>query len=261
MELREAIGKVYQILDEERSNPTVRYSLRLESLAADSGLGQTLAIVTALAAPQDLARIRSMRPREIEEDPRKWKFESVNYNLLCALVSRVGEADRPGFLTAVADCLESSSGHAKCNRGIQPNWMGYVSEFPLIAEFCVRNGAKAKFLETLGELKPSMGLAVLLTHLEDMIALNFTVFTEVDYEVLKNAVQDLRLTAQGDYKLNRAAIQRSPESGLWAEIIQAASAIFEDSRKALYIYLKGFLLEGMNLEIIDPALKECYAAA
>lgn len=259
MELSYAIEKANQILDEERSCPTVGYSLNLEALKSKGPMGETLAMVSVLTEPQKLEIIRSRRPRQIEEDTRKWGFRSVNYNLLCALLSRLPEASRSAFLSAVMARLASVPGCAKSGESNQPNWRGYVSEFPAVAEFCVRNGAKFGLLKSLGESQCSIGLAVLLRHLEDMIALNFTVFAEPDYKTLTMAMSSLLATARKEFLAYQAEKRQATEPGLWAEIISATNAIIEECRKASYLYLRGVLLEGLNLEVNqDKAAVEGY---
>jgi hypothetical protein len=249
VELREAIDKANQILDEERSSPTVQYSLRLGATKPEGSFAEAMETLRLLAVPQQLEVIRSQRPRRIEEDPRKWGFKSVNYNLLCALLSRMPGDWRPAFCGAVLTRLNSSPGCSKSESGIQPSWRGYVSEFPLVAEFCVRSGDKRGLLQTLFTARPTVGLAVMLRHIEDMIALNFTVFEEADYKMLATAVSTLREAARKECAGNAALRTPIGEPGLHAETIAATGAIGEECRKALYLYLKGVLLEGFNLEL------------
>ena len=193
MELLDAINKANQILDEERSYPTIQYSLRLEGLKHKGSIGDALGVIAAVGGAQQLELIRSQRPRQIVEDPRTWEFKSVNYNLLCALLSRVPGDSRPAFLSSVLARLASKPGWSRSTGSIQPSWNGLVSEFPLIAEFCVRNGAKEGFFRVLAETMPDLGHAVLLRHIEDMIGLNFNVFAESDYKLLTTAITSHRL--------------------------------------------------------------------
>jgi hypothetical protein len=250
MELRDAIDKADQVLDEERSSPTVQYSLRLQAIKIDGPLGEALGVLTLAGESRKLQDIRSQRPRQIEEDPRKWEFKSVNYNLLCALLSRVPEDSRPAFLTSVLARLASKPGWSRSTKSIQPSWNGLLSEFPLIAEFCIRNGAKRDFLEYLFLVRTSIGLAVLLRHLEDMIALNFTVLTDSDYISLAVAIRTLGDTASQQLKVAMdEGINGSEMASLCGEILSAKNALQEECRKARYLLLNIELSEGLNLEV------------
>lgn len=260
MELRKAIDKANQILDEERWNPTVQYSLRLGAIKIDGPLGEALGVLTLAGEPRMLQNIRSQRPRQIEDNPRKWEFKSVNYDLLCALLSRVPEDSRPALRSAVVARLASRPGYSKPKANIQPSWNGLVSEFPLIAEFCTRSGAKEGFFRALGEMSLGYGHAVLLRHIEDMIALNFNVLDEGDYRVLTTAMISAGDTARKQLEL--CADETAPGAGIitfYEEIVQATEAIKEECRKAQYLYLKGALLEGLNLEVNqDKVVVESY---
>ncbi|MGD0007655.1 MAG: hypothetical protein ABSE93_03795 [Terriglobia bacterium] len=263
MELREALDKANQILDEERSSPTVRYTSDLEAMKPKDSWGGTVAVLAALTEPQMLQAIRSQRPRQLEEGPRKWRFKSVNYDLLRALLSRVAEDSRPAFLAALSHRLTLEPGCAKSNWSVQPNWKGFVSEFPLIAEFCIRGGAKGDFLRTVGEAKPTLGLAVLLRHLEDMVALNFNVLADTDYQVLTTAIEALGYKARKQLKVETDAGRRASDVGeLCREIVEAAGGVKEECRKARYLYLKGALQEGLNIEVNqDKMAVESYLKA
>jgi hypothetical protein len=263
VELREALDKANQILDEERSSPTVRYTSDLEAIKPNDSWGGTVAVLTALTEPQRLQTIRSQRPRQLEEDPRKWRFESVNYNLLHALLLQVAEDSRPAFLAALLARLTSEPGCAQSNWSVQPSWNRLVSEFPLVAEFCVRSGAKGGFFKSLGEAKPTSGLAVLLRHLEDMVALNFNVLTDSDYQLLTKSITALGCKARKQLKVETdAGRKRSDDACLCREIVEAADGIKEECRKARYLYLKGALLEGLNIEVNqDKVAVESYLKA
>ena len=251
MELLEAIHKASQILDEERTSPTVKYSLRAEDLS--SAVSDILGIVAVLKEPELLRSIRSKRPREVQENPTRWAFKSVNCNLLGALLSQLPGDSRPALLSSVLSRLSRPPGCGRSRSATEPPWNGLASEFPLIAEFCVRNGGKDNFIRVLGELQPFQGHAVLLRHLEDMIALNFSVFSEKDYELLTTAITTFGYTARRGYQAHKDSGARGADaselSNFWKELIDAAAGIKEECRKARYLYLKGALLEGFNLEV------------
>jgi hypothetical protein len=260
MELREAIDKANQILDEERSSPTVEYSLRLEAIKTGGPFGDAVAALAIVNESQILQSIRSQRPRQIENNPRKWEFKSVNYNLLCALLSRVPEDLRPAFLASVLARLASKPGCSKSKGNIQPSWNGLVSEFPLVAEFCVRSGAKEMFFRVLAELRLDYGHALLFRAIEDMVALNFTVLPESDYKRLTTAIISTGYTAREQLKVYKdRGAAGSDEIAFYREVVEATEGIKEECRKAQYLYLKGTLLEGLNLEVNqDKAVVESY---
>ena len=116
MELKEALAKAGQILDEERAAPTVRYRLDEKALAAEfpgASAGDVRALAPSLGESR-LALIRSQQPRPVQEDPRVWTFESVNYNLLCALHAQIAPDARPAFVEGILRRMASSGcGRAK----------------------------------------------------------------------------------------------------------------------------------------------------
>lgn len=266
MELSNAIRKADQILDDERLSPTVRYSLRMKDPAATDTAGQLVALVGVLNEPQLLQCIRSKRPREVQENPANWILKSVNYSLLCALVSQLHEDSRDAFLSYVLNRLSRPPGCVKSKLRIEPSWNSQVSEFPLIAEFCIRNGTKQNFFGVLGEVDLFLGHAVLLRHLEDMIALNFTTFTDQDYEAFMRTINTVGYTAMIKHKAHIDSGAREAKAAellnFWSEIIAASDGIKEECRKARYLYLKGALLEGFNLEANqDKTAVESYLKA
>jgi hypothetical protein len=266
VELNDAINKANQILEEERSSPTVRYSLRLKEMEPGDVAGQLVTMVAMLKEPEQLQVIRSQRPRQIVEDPQRWAFKSVNYDLLCALHLQLPEDSRQAFLSSVLARLSRPPGCVESKQRTEPSWNRLVSEFPLIAEFCVRNGGKDGFLRMLGQLELFAGHAVLLRQVEDMIALNFTVLAEREYEVLAMAITALGYTARKQYQACRDSGATGAEAAqlwsFWRELTEAADGIKEECRKARYLYLRGALLEGFNLEVNqDKTAVESYLKA
>ncbi len=253
MEFQEAIRKADQILEEERVSPTARYKYRDEG---EPSLGR---IISTLGRPSALQTLRSQRPRQVQEDPRIWRFESTNYNLLCALLSQLQEKDKNHFLTSVLLRLSDSPGCIRMKSNVQPSWNGLSSELPLIAEFCTRNGPKQNFFGVLREATPLPGHVLLLGQLEDMIALNFTLFSDSEYEQAAFSVSILKMRSQQQLDDFRAKQGRGeivwPQIGdvgvqtVFAEIMARATGIEEQCRKARFLYLKASLLEGLNLEV------------
>jgi len=259
MELKKALAKAGQILDEERAAPTVSYALDAREVASKLS-GEYAAVVGGLAIiteDRNLAHIRSQQPRPVQENPRWWTLKSVNYNLLCALHAQVAADSKPEFVKSVLLCRMASPACGWAPRtAYRPRWNGFVSELPLAAEFCVRNGATQTFLEVLRQIKPSPGQAVLLQHLEDMIALNFTVFSDAEYGHLTVCSRSLRELFIQQYSDSRAVRSSQMWAGKSVELAKlfydlrlSADCILEQCRKSKYLYLKGSLLEGLNVEI------------
>jgi len=185
-------------------------------------------------------------------------FKSTNYDLLLALLSRLAEQRRPDFIHSVLLRLVSVPACSRAQYAGYPSWNQLVSELPLVAEFAIRNGAGQQLFRILGEASPSPGHVILLRHLEDMIALNFTVLTKTEYEQFSFSVGNFAATAQrklAEYEKQRVGDVRFPNLGIvnmaaaLREIISAAGGIQEECRKASYLYVKVSLSEGFNLEV------------
>lgn len=258
MELRDALAKATQILCEERSSPTVNYDLDATEVAAGhSGeLGLLVGMSAVLNAERSIANIRSQRPRRVQEHPHWWTFKSVNFDLLCALYTKIPANSRLEFVQAMLHNL-ASAGCGYSKRVIKdPKWNGFVSELPLIAEFCLRNGATDLFIQKLLKVQSSPGKVVLLRHLEDVVALNFTIFTDAQYAELEIFAIRLQADSALQYQQSRGVRLSQTWAGLsveqpklFLELAEGAGGLAEECRKARYLYLKGELLEGLNLEV------------
>lgn len=126
---------------------------------------------------------------------------------------------------------------------------------PLLVEFCARNGGSQQLFRYLGEANPSPAYVLLLLQVEELIAFNFTTFSEDDYTQLESSVRNFRQTAQfrldsgnvsGIVTLDDVSIDISQ---LYAISVTISSGIVEQCRKARYFYLAGQLENGLNLEI------------
>jgi hypothetical protein len=252
MELSESLANVNQILDEERRSPTISYK---DSLEGSPGF---LGIMAILAGAHYLNSLRSRRPRGVLEDPRRYIFKSTNYDLLVALLSRLPQEERQQFIHSVLLRLVQQSGCKVTQHAPYPSWNQLTSEFPLVAEFGIRNGAAGFLFRVLGEAKPLPGHPILLRHLEDMIALNFTVLTDAEYKDFSFSVANFAQAARrqlevyekkGFSTVSYGDLGSVKVPAVLREIIAAAESIQEQCRKASYLYLKGSLLEGLNLEI------------
>jgi hypothetical protein len=70
---------------------------------------------------------------------------------------------------------------------------GKSSMLPLIAEFCVRTGHLNELLEATKKPKfPTASLAMMVMELEEMVALNFNLFSDSQLEAMPNELATLR---------------------------------------------------------------------
>jgi hypothetical protein len=244
MDFREIIARANQILDEERAFPTVGYKPKPSEVPGDMR-----GLLTALVLMQDF----TPRPRKVYESPRELIFESINYNLLCELLGRLPQKSKQAFFAAIMLRLVTSPACKSSSKVGRPSWKCFVSELPLVAEFCVRNGATRNFLRTMGESNPLPGHIILLRHIEDMIAFNFDRFTEAEYLLVDITVSGLLASAERspDYlgPMDWPGLGRLDGREMLSEFSAAAAGIREESRKARYLYTKMLLEEGLNLEI------------
>jgi hypothetical protein len=239
MTLRDAIQKAGQIMDEERVEPTVGYDL--SPVITDPG-----AIFTAISK-------RGERPRRVRENPEEFQFKSGNFDLLCALLDQVPEQDRAALFASLRSRISNARSYR--HKPGQVLTAGFStqcsSELPLLAEFLVRRGDKQLFIRAVGEASPSPGLTLLLMQLEEMITLNFTLFTDEEYAQLPTAIASVRQIMADLEK--RPKLSSTLESNtvfhISKEIPELCDSISEVCRKARYLYVKGSLLPGMNLEV------------
>jgi len=255
MNLETAIAKAEQILTEECVSPTVLYDLR--PLAEDANpVVQVAHVLTGLTAPQRWRQVSSDRPLRVLENPAQWMLRSTNYDLLCALPSQVDSDSRDAFTNHVLLKIQSKSTCSAAKSSLSlTHWMGLVSTAPLIAEFGIRHGATLTFLNVLAEQVESPVHVILLLHLDLMIALNFTVFTDAEYVRLSHSISTF--VSVTEYRFQQ---QIRVKTGKWAGveielrllldgIVQAGDRILEGCRQARYFYLKKSLESGLNLEI------------
>ena len=87
--------------------------------------------------------------------------------------------------------------------------------------------------------------------LGEMIALNFTVFTDEEYVQLPTAIDSVRQTIPDLQRRPRptSPIDSNTVYHVCGEIPQLCDSVTEECRKARYLYVKGSLLPGMNLEV------------
>lgn len=247
MNLHDAIQKAGQILDEERAAPTVRYQA-----APNKFLGSAKELFAAIA-DSALESERGKHPRTVRENPQEFQFKSANFDLLCALLDQVQEEERPGlFATFGSRILTARSFRHRPGPVLGAgSWQRCSSELPLVAEFLVRRGDKQLFIRALSEPAASPGLTLLLLQLEEIIALNFTLFTDEEYTQLPTAIASIRGTITELEKRPKpsSTLESNTIYNVRHEVPKLCDSVLEGCRKARYWYVKGSLLPSMNLEI------------
>ncbi len=241
MNIQDAVRKCGQILDEERIRPTVRYETA------------TMIPFANAAAAQLSPLFRGQHPRTVQENPEKYLLRSTNFDLLCALLDQVSEQDRAfllGFpLSRIVDAGSFRHSPGKVLGAGQ--WQRCSSELPLVAEFLIRRGDKQAFISVLHKAAPSPGLTLLLMQLEEMIALNFTLFTEDEYGYVRMTMESVERTIADLDKKPRPAstLESNTVYNVRKEAPVLCRSVAEEARTAAFLYLKRSLSPGMNPEV------------
>ncbi|MBZ5645759.1 MAG: hypothetical protein LAN37_00885 [Acidobacteriia bacterium] len=242
MNLHDANQKAEQILDQERVEPTVRYEM-----------APTETVIQVLATFAGPLKERGKHPRTIQERPEQFQFKSTNFDLLCAILDQVPSQNRPAFVASVRSRISDARSYRRRYVDVlgAGSWKLSSSELPLVAEFLVRRGDKQVFIRALSEAAPGPGLTLLLMQLEEMIALNFTLFTDEEYQQLPTAIESIRTTVAGLSKGPKpsSTVESNTLFHVRKEIPELCDSILEGCRKARYLYVISSLLPGMNLEV------------
>src|ERR1700722_307546 len=195
MTLEEALAKAGQILDEERVTPTVDYKVDLGMMPSSPVVGEYDRVVqsmTAFTLAMEQARSGSSLP--VQENPRQFIFKSENYVLLATLHSLVGTKIRHAFAVGLLLRVGRAAPPAcRVSSRVRSysHWEGWTSELPLIAEFCVRTGHTTLLVKAIADGQLTPGFAILLHHIGQMVALNYTIFSEAQYSNLTRSVQSV----------------------------------------------------------------------
>ena len=264
MDLREAVDKARQILDEEESRPTMNYryvssewprELFYEFEMKKQGYIPAVAGITAIF------RMRAKpRPREVYENPNEWELDSTNYGLLMAIFSQLPPTNRPMFLTGLLNITVAKHvPRISPARHIFPSWSGYVSALPLLAEFCIRNNLMSILAAVLDKVKmPNANIAVMMIQLEEMISLNFNAFSDAELEAMPEALKNVREIAERQTWQTRGRsgmpqttnrFYRQGYSSEGTEIVKAIDAFLAQCKQARFFYLKGALQQSRNFEV------------
>src|SRR5258708_20725053 len=121
MDLRDAIQKGGQILDQERVEPTISYETT-----------RTAPEVAAILASVLLTNERgSQHPRPVRENPGNFQFKSENFDLLCAILDQVSEQDRPVLIgslnSRISNCAVIPYSFKRIIHKFRPDYLGRLT--------------------------------------------------------------------------------------------------------------------------------------
>jgi hypothetical protein len=264
MKLAEAKGKAHQILEEELRYPSVSY--RFVSKASSGWQEATLMLIaaqtknTTAGVDVPLAYQRRQRPRPVTQQPDCYHLESLSFDHLTELIGQVHQDDRASFIAAMLAFVPSDkSAHRGEGTTRFPSYKNCTSFLPLVAELCFRSGYTKEFFQSLQELTmPTVGLLILLLQLEETIALNYTLFSDVELDEIPRHLTLLMHIAKAqasDHTVTRPGVKkpeqfyRATYKAVGLEMEKAITGIKEECRKARIYYLSNELQKRPNLEI------------
>jgi hypothetical protein len=132
--------------------------------------------------------------REVEENPKLFLFDIVNFNLLVAILNQLPPENRSAFVTGLVKMLlvwapTNETGAQKKF----PLWDSKTSSLALLAEFCIRNGYPQALLDGTLELTlPTAGIAIMLIEIEEILSLNFNLFSRAEIDNLPKTLAHMR---------------------------------------------------------------------
>src|SRR5260370_2180066 len=254
MNIDEALEKARRILEEEQVHPTLGYRS-----ATSYG-------ITEEAAERSRDFVRKHRPREVSEDPKLYVFESTNFNLLLKIFSQVAEEDRAKFVSVLLDHVRQpiQTVPQRYNPSF-PSYRNKVSALALLAEFWIRTGYLKELLAATAKPKmPAASLVIMLLEIEEMIALNFNLFSDSELATMPSNLAPLREIAERQTYSARGPMHgpmkenphyRQGFEAVGTETVTVIDGITEACRKARYWYLKGALQKLPNLKIESDKFK------
>lgn len=265
MDLKEAIEKARLILNEEETRPTVKYryvsnTWPREMIYEASNL-KSQGYTPSMAGEMGLRRTRDMkRPRPVYENPNDWVFESTNYGLIMTLFSQLIAGNRPLFIKALLTLtVEKYVPRLQPIKAPFPAWNGHASALPLVSEFCIRNSSLSLLIEALDKVKlPTPSIAGMVRELEEMISVNFDVFSDAELEAMPKALAKAREIAEQQTwsskgRAGGTQVQnphyRQGFSAEGTEIVEGIDAFLQQCAQARFWYLKGALQQSRNPEI------------
>ena len=156
--------------------------------------------------------------------------------------NQLSTSDRIAFSKELASRIESPQSFLRKKGDIlKAGTAGQsTSELPLIAEFLVRNGEFATFLNALRKAALHPGLTLLLMALEDIIAFNFTVFTSREYDELESVLPRLeqRLVELNQRPKPSSTEDKNTVHHVSRELAEMFAPLREAIRRAKYFYVQ-----------------------
>jgi hypothetical protein len=272
MDLAEAIEKASRVLEEEQVRPTLTYvyvatDWPVEMRFEESQMRQQGYQPSSSGLMLLINRLRKQsRPRTVLEDPTRYRFLSTNYDLLLTIFNQVGIAERAPFVSSLLNkFIPARTFRMNGPQPVYPSWSSHTSSLPLLAEFCVRVGHTSLLLKATEILEyPTQSMVIMLIQMEEMIALNFNLFSDAELAEMAAALAHLREIADrqtwaskgprgGQAQKNLHYRQGFDAQG--SEIVRAIDGIASECQQARYWYLKGALEQTPNLEIDDDKLR------
>jgi hypothetical protein len=263
MGIAEAKGALDQILNEERRRPKIRYEIMLERQLDASPGAPLLAPVVEYSKWRELLVERQQYPRPVTESPQMFRFSGETFDMLLSLYGSANEDDR----AQLVDCMLQrvrSGGTGACPKPHDyafPTFAGKVCELPLIGEFCIRTGNIERFFKASATPRmPTNSLAIMVIQLEETIALNWNWFSNEQLAKVPGWLDHLRTFASVQTwsqrrprgKSGPVEVNPSYVPGHEAEadqIVRSIDGIAKECEQARYWYLRGALLQTVNLEI------------
>jgi hypothetical protein len=109
MDLAQALQDALYVFEEERVRPTLSYRYIAEewpkSMKWEEHTLRPQGYSPAVAADIGLGKERETRPREVEENPKAFQFESVNFNLLLTIMNQLAPQKRAELVAALVNVL------------------------------------------------------------------------------------------------------------------------------------------------------------
>jgi hypothetical protein len=269
MDAKGALKKAALILTEERRQPTTAYRQTghgwLEQAVLIVNDKYDEAVRFGNARKLSIVDQRKQSPRQVCEDPSAYEFQSVNFDLLNALFDQLHENVRDEFIAGLLHLVEHGGNTVSRAEYFYPKFNGVISDLPLVAEFTMRNGYTDELFAALNRAKhPTVGLALMLLQLEEMVAFNFNIFSEEEYSLLPGWIGGIRQIA--DLQTYKARGERGGKmvenphykpgrEKIGERIVESVDNLLIQIRQAEYFYLKGALQQIPNLEIDNDKVK------
>ncbi|MGB8478294.1 MAG: hypothetical protein WCE63_05570 [Acidobacteriaceae bacterium] len=260
-----------RILQEERQRPTISYKDNWSDLKEGLGGSPLMNFALLSAVPYNRPTIHAMREQKVRlvsEKPQLYSFGGGNYETLLLLFNQVSQSDRDDFIEHLLTYVESGGYCTRISEHRFPKFEGFVSDLPLIAEFCVRQGYTERLFASTEKCKaPTPGLALMMMQLEETIALNFTLFSKQQLKDIQTSIRPLYEMAELQTYSERGSVGkmvknphfkpgRSKEAD---QIVLSIRGIVEECDQAIFFYIRDALQQSRSFEVESDKQKvACY---